>query len=40
VNVLLPHSLAGSGAVNLVLNVQDSVNNVNTSSNAITLNIM
>ena len=40
INVLLPHGLSGSGTVNLVLSVQDSVNNVNASANAVTLNIM
>jgi uncharacterized protein (TIGR03437 family) len=40
VNVQIPHSLAGSGEVTLVLNVQDPVNNVNTMSNTVTLNIL
>jgi uncharacterized protein (TIGR03437 family) len=40
VNVMLPHSLAGSGQVSLVLTANDTVNNVNATSNAVTLNIM
>ena len=39
INVQLPHSLAGSGQVSLVLNLQDTVDNVLTVSNAVTLNI-
>jgi uncharacterized protein (TIGR03437 family) len=39
VNVLIPHSLAGSGVVNLVLSVQDSVNDINTTFNTVTLDI-
>jgi len=38
-NVQLPYSLAGSGQVNLVLSVQDTVNNVTVISNTVTLNI-
>ena len=40
VNVMLPHSLAGSGQVSLVLTVNDTANQVNAASNAVTLNIM
>jgi uncharacterized protein (TIGR03437 family) len=40
VNVLIPHSLAGSGVSTLVLSVQDAVNNVNTTSNTVTLHIL
>ena len=38
-NVQLPNSLAGSGQVNLVLSVQDTVDNVTVTSNTVTLNI-
>jgi uncharacterized protein (TIGR03437 family) len=40
VNVVIPHSLAGSGLSTLVLSVQDAVNNVNTTSNTVTLHIL
>ena len=39
VNVQIPHSLAGSGLVNLVISVQDSVNDINTTFNTVTLDI-
>jgi uncharacterized protein (TIGR03437 family) len=38
-NVQLPYSLAGSGQVNLVLSLQDTVDNVTVTSNTVTLNI-
>ena len=38
-NVQLPYSLAGSGQVNLVLSVQDTVDNVTVTSNTVALNI-
>jgi len=38
-NVQLPYSLAGSGQVNLVMSLQDTVNNVTVTSNTVTLNI-
>jgi uncharacterized protein (TIGR03437 family) len=38
-NVQLPNSLAGSGVVNFVLSVQDTVDNVTVTSNTVTLNI-
>lgn len=38
-NVQLPYSLAGSGQVNLVMSVQDTVDNVTVTSNTVTLNI-
>ncbi len=40
VNVQIPHSLAGSGAVSLVLTIQDTVNHVTATSNAVTLHIL
>jgi len=39
INVQLPYSLAGSGQVNLILSVQDTVNNVTVTSNTVALNI-
>ncbi len=39
VNVQIPQSLAGSGQVNLVLTVQDTVNNITATSNSVTLHI-
>jgi uncharacterized protein (TIGR03437 family) len=40
VNVQLPHSLAGSGEVTLVLSVLDTVSQVTTTANAVTLHIL
>jgi len=37
VNVSIPQSLAGSGSVNLVVSVQDTVNNVTVASNTVSL---
>lgn len=39
VNVQIPNALAGSGVVNLVLTVQDTVNNISTAANTVTVNI-
>ena len=39
INVQLPNSLAGSGQVNLVLSLQDTLNNVTVTSNTVTLNV-
>jgi uncharacterized protein (TIGR03437 family) len=39
INVPLPHSLAGSGTVSLVLTLRDTVDNTTPSSNAVTIDI-
>ena len=39
INVQLPHSLAGSGMVSLVLTVHDTVDNTTPSSNPVTIDI-
>jgi uncharacterized protein (TIGR03437 family) len=39
VNVQIPNSLAGSGPVNVVLTVDDTVNNVSTTFNTVALTI-
>jgi uncharacterized protein (TIGR03437 family) len=38
-NVQLPNSLAGSGNVSVAMSVQDTVDNVTVTSNAVVLNI-
>ncbi len=40
VNIVIPRSLAGSGEVSLVLNIEDSVNSVSAASNTVTLHIL
>ena len=39
-NVQLPNGLAGSGQVNLVMSIQDTVDNVTVTSNTVTLDIL
>jgi uncharacterized protein (TIGR03437 family) len=39
INVQLPHTLAGSGTVSLVLTLRDTVDNTTPSSNAVTIHI-